>query len=397
MVGLGGARTFGCAIVLAALVSANSVWAAGKETVLYSFKNNGADGNIPAGDLLNVNGTLYGTTQNGGTSNIGTVFSINPFTGAETVLYSFQNNGEDGTYPAAGLIDVDSTLYGTTQFGGASDVGTVFSIDPSTGAEKVVYAFQNNGVDGAVPTDDLIDVDGTLYGTTNYGGDVSGDGTIFSIDLSTGVESVLHAFDSEDQDGVSPAAALLDVDGALYGTAQDGGEFGHGVVFSFDLSTDAYAVVYSFQNNGDGGYPDSSLIDVDGALYGTTSAGGSQCGCGTVFSVNPTRGSESVLYAFGTGGGDGAGPLAGLIDIRGKLYGTTERGGAGGVPGCGGKGCGTVFAVDIKTGAEKVLRSFDDEDGTLPFAALIAVRKGLYGTTVGGGAQGRGTVFKIEP
>jgi len=405
MVGLGGIWTFGCALAMAALVSADSVWAAGKETVLYSFKNNGADGNGPAGDLLNVNGTLYGTTGSGGTSNVGTVFSIDPSTGAETVLYSFQNNGVDGAHPAAGLIDVDGTLYGTTSFGGASDVGTVFSIDPSTGAETVVYAFQNNGVDGAVPTDDLIDVDGTLYGTTQGGGDVSGDGTIFSIDLSTGVESVLHAFSSEDQDGRQPAAALIDVDGTLYGTAPVGGQFGPGVVFSLDLSTDGYAVVYSFQGNSDGEYPDSNLIDVNGSLYGTTSAGGSGAacggsasGCGTVFSVNPSTGSESVLYAFRNSGGDGANPIAGLIDIKGKLYGTTEHGGAD-RSGCNGIGCGTVFAIDVKTGAEKVLHSFKnkDGDGTLPFASLTDVRKELYGTTVGGGAQGRGTVFKIEP
>jgi len=405
MVGLGGIWTFGCALAMTTLISADNVWAAGKETVLYSFKNNGADGNVPASDLLNVNGTFYGTTAYGGTSDIGTVFSIDPSTGVEKVLYSFQNNGEDGNGPAAGLIDVDGTLYGTTPYGGASGGGTVYSIDPSTGSEKVVYAFQNNGVDGAFPYDDLIDVNGTLYGTTTGGGDVSGDGTIFSINLSTGVESVLHAFSSEDQGGSSPAAALIDVDGTLYGTAQSGGEFGPGVVFSFDPSTDAYAVVYSFQGNGDGDSPQSNLIDVNGLLYGTTFAGGSgspcdrsQSGCGTVFSVNPSTGSESVLYAFGNGGRDGANPIAGLIDLKGKLYGTTEAGGAD-RSGCNGVGCGTVFVVDVKTGAENVLHSFKNKngDGTLPFAALIDVRKSLYGTTVGGGAQGEGTVFKIEP
>jgi uncharacterized repeat protein (TIGR03803 family) len=149
----------------------------------------------------------------------------------------------------------------------------------------------------------------------------------------------------------------------------------------------------------------SNLIDVDGTLYGTTFAGGSgapcggsQTGCGTVFSVNPSTGSESVLYAFRNGGGDGANPIAGLIDIKSMLYGTTERGGAH-RSGCNGLGCGTVFAVDVKTGAEKVLHSFKnkDGDGKLPFAALIDVRKVLYGTTVGGGTQSEGTVFKIEP
>ena len=82
------------------------------------------------GGLLNINGTLYGTTQFGGpNSGDGTVFAINHKTGAETVVYSFcQTDCSDGDEPTAGLISVLGTLYGTTEFGGTPGKGTVFAL-----------------------------------------------------------------------------------------------------------------------------------------------------------------------------------------------------------------------------------------------------------------------------
>jgi uncharacterized repeat protein (TIGR03803 family) len=125
-----------------------------------------------------VKGTLYGTTDEGGSHGAGTVFSIDPGTGAETVLHSFGGTG-DGSTPYASLIDVKGKLYGTTETGGAAAAGTVFSVDPKTGAEAVVYSFLG-GTDGKGPDASLIDVKGTLYGTTNEGG-TDGYGTVFAL------------------------------------------------------------------------------------------------------------------------------------------------------------------------------------------------------------------------
>jgi uncharacterized repeat protein (TIGR03803 family) len=93
--------------------------------VLHSFRGY-PDGAHPWAGLLNVNGTLYGTTYGGGAHHRGTVFAI-PTSGKETVLYSFGYR-PGGANPKAALIDVNGTLYGTTSRGGADGQGTVFSL-----------------------------------------------------------------------------------------------------------------------------------------------------------------------------------------------------------------------------------------------------------------------------
>ncbi len=130
-----------------------------------------------------MNGTLYGTTWDGGAYNDGSVFSIDLSTGAETILHSFDNT--DGQWPVAGLINVKGTLYGTTFYGGAYTTcgdsfgcGTVFSLDPTTGVETVLYSF--GGTDGATPEGGLIHVNGGFYGTTCCGG-TDGYGTVFML------------------------------------------------------------------------------------------------------------------------------------------------------------------------------------------------------------------------
>jgi len=199
--------------------------------VLYSFK--GGDGSSPYAGLLNVKGTLYGTTYDGGASNYGTVFSITT-SGTETVLHSFKGGSGDGESPLAGLINVKGTLYGTTFTGGVDGFdGTVFKITPS-GTETLLYSFKGNtgtALDGERPQAGLINLKGTLYGTT-YNGGASNYGTVFSITTS-GTETVLYSFKGGSGDGESPLAGLINVKGTLYGTTLEGGASrGYGTVFS---------------------------------------------------------------------------------------------------------------------------------------------------------------------
>jgi len=354
----------------------------------------------PLSGLINVSGTLYGTTFGNVVSGYSTLFGISTSGGYKT-LYRF--HGADGFGPwDAPLVDVNGTLYGTTYYGGSGD-GVVFSVT-TAGVETVIHRF-TGGSDGAHPWAALIYVNGTLYGTTEAGGSgcpvtrssgyTKGCGTVFSIS-SSGKERVLYRFAGK-PDGAHPGAALLDVNGMLYGTTSTGGAYGEGCVFTIGTSGNE-KVLYSFSGEPDGDYPIAPLINVKGTLYGTTHGGGAS-GDGTVFSIS-TAGAETVLYSFAGGSADGAGPAVPLLDVNGTLYGTTDNGGG---DGCSlNNGCGTVYSVST-SGAEQVLHLFTGgSDGAVPHAALVNVDGMLYGTTAEGGKlgchrEGCGTVFAITP
>jgi uncharacterized repeat protein (TIGR03803 family) len=369
--------------------------------VLYSFAGR-ADGSIPEASLIDVNGVLYGTTRSGGKFHRGTVFSITT-SGTEHVLHGFgriHDGKHDGESPQASLIDMGGTLYGTTYLGGAHHQGTVFKISTS-GRERVLHSFDyssGSNSDGAYPTASLIGMNGTLYGTTDGGGtqgcvtQTRGCGTVFSISAD-GHETVLHRFTGTD--GASPNA-LIDVNGTFYGTTSAGGTKTDGTVFGITTSGTEH-VLYSFgDSRSDGELSSGGLIDVNGTFYGTTIAGGAYTcytnppfGCGTVFSVS-TSGAENVLHSFGDGHSDGKGPDSGLIDVNGTLYGTTYVGGA--------SGGGTVFSITT-SGTEQVVHSFSNgsQGGYGLEAGLLNVNDTLYGATVSGGTHEDGTVFALTP
>ena len=313
---------------------------------------------------------------------------------AYRVLYSF--NKKKGEYPQAALLDVNGTLYGTTSKGGAncsgsSGCGAVFALT-TAGKETVLHSFGGSG-DGRYPEAGFINVNGTLYGTTSEGG-ANGDGTVFAITTS-GKETVLHSFAGGSGDGENPFGGLINVNGTLYSTTYYGGANGDGTVFAITTSGKE-RVLYSFKGSPDDGrYPLAGLIQVKGTLYGTTESGGTYCSssynCGTVFAIT-TSGKETVLHNFGHGT-DGEYPYARLLNVSGTLYGATVEGGSG----CSASGgCGTVFAI-APSGKETVLHSFagGSGDGSQPEAPLIKFNGTLYGTTTYGDPYNYGTVFAI--
>ena len=375
------------------------------ETVLHSFGGSG-DGTSPEAGLVDVKGTLYGTTRDGGAKGGGTVFAIG--LAGETVLHSFAGGSADGSNPTAGLIKIKGTLYGVTENGGGSGCmggegcGTFFSITPS-GTETVLYSFKGGSGDGGNPAGSLIDVKGTLYGTTIYGGSGtcssygnSGCGTVFAITPS-GTEKLVYSLKGGSKDGEWPYSSLVDVKGTLYGTTWRGGGvgcqlgYGCGSVFSVTPSGQEH-LLHGFGGAGDGTYPFSGLAKVKGMLYGTTFYGGaSSCssfGCGTVYAIS-TSGTESVLHSFGARG-DGVNPQGGLINVKGTLYGTTLDGYYSSAPG------GTIFSITT-SGTETVLYSFKASgDGEEPIADLLNVKGTLYGTTEEGGTHEEGTAFSFS-
>jgi len=292
----------------------------GSHKLLYSFKG-GKDGALPLAGVTDVKGAFYGTTTNGGgPGGEGVVFKLSS-AGSERVLHHFGVPG-DGANPYASLIDLQGTLYGTTAGGGTNSAGTVFTISPS-GTESILHSFDPAKGEGSTPVAPLLEVSGTLYGTTAYGGANCGSvgcGTAFTMTAS-GSQMVLYTFKGGSA-GMTPSAPLVNVGGTLYGTTAYGGTSNDGTVFTITPSGKE-SLIYSFQGGSDGAVP-QSLIVLNGTLYGTTTLGGSN-NFGTVFSVT-TGGTESVLHTF-KGGSDGASPRAGLVADGKTLYGTTASGG----------------------------------------------------------------------
>lgn len=377
--------------------------------LLYSFKG-GADGEYPAAGLTFVKGALYGTTLNGGysgcTNGCGTVFRMST-NGSKKVIYSF-NGSPDAAWPSFALLNLNGTLYGTTQQGGAGcgsrgGCGAVFAITTS-GAERVVYSF-NGGSDGDTPFGSLIALNGKLYGTTYYGGYGvlcgGGCGTVFEVTRS-GRERILHRFRGSPNGGQNPIGALVAMNGKLYGATWIGGGsracyLGCGTIFEVSTSGKE-RVLYNFNGVPDGENPEGALVNVGGALYGTTALGGTGTGCrgygcGTFFRLIPsyTSASYSVIYNF-VGGRNSGEPNGGLLPLNGIFYGTAAGGNR-----CGSNGrtCGTVFDVST-SGKERLLHRFHRHGGG-PGWPLVAGNGLMYGTTFYGGASSLGAVYRLEP
>jgi uncharacterized repeat protein (TIGR03803 family) len=274
----------------------------GKE-VRYNFQGT-PDGFQPEASLVEDSaGNLYGTASYGGEHGLGAVFKINTATDKESVLYSF-TGGSDGCFPFGVVLDSTGNVYGVTLDGGSgfgnSGLGVVFKVDPA-GNETVLHTF--GGDDGANPVSVLVfDLAGNLYGTSQNGGSsdqcgFSGCGAVFEVSPAQGggwSERVLYSFCSLAGcvDGEKPlyGPLVVDASGNLYGTALDGGESDHGVVF--ELTDGVESVLHSFTGGPDGAYPQAGLaMDDLGNLYGAAQSGGSSCytryTCGTVFKITP--------------------------------------------------------------------------------------------------------------
>ena len=337
---------------------------------LYTFLNS-TDGFLPFGGVVfGPNGTLYGTTYEGGTGSgggqcqqgCGTVFNLTPPARAcrtalcgwtESAIYSFQG-GSDGIDPNASLVfDQAGALYGTTPRGGLAGEGIVFQLTLHSGewTENILHTFTGIGSDGSYPATGMIfDSAGNLYGTTVDGGSFSA-GTVFQLAPSGSgwTTSTVHDFDGGNG-GAGPLGALtFDGSGKFYGTTSGGGLDDSGTVFELTFSggTWSFAVLYSVPAGSDNSGPQGNLaMDAAGNLYGATYDAGAHHD-GNVFKLTPINGgwTYTSLHDF-TGGADGANPLSGVtLDSNGNLYGTTTLGGMQGGNNCNTLGCGVVWEI----------------------------------------------------
>jgi uncharacterized repeat protein (TIGR03803 family) len=367
-------------------------------TVLKSFDDTTTGSFLYAGLMQGTDGALYGTANAGGSSDYGTVFRLNPDGSGFTVLKNFDNI-TSGAYPTAGLMQgTDGALYGTASSGGSLGYGTAFKLNPDGSGFTELLNFDDVTA-GSYPYGGLMEgTDGALYGTAAYGGNAGGYGTVFRLNRDGSGFSVLKNLDSLSTGTYIRAGLMQGTGGALYGTTLGGGSGDEGTVFRLNPDGTNFAILQNFDDVTTGGVLDAGLVQwPDGALYGTAYLGGSG-GSGTVFKLNPDGSGFTVLNNFfpypdvREGGGS---PTAGLIQgSDGALYGTAVSGGNGG-----GAGYGTVFKLNPDGTDYTVLHNFDSvTTGSAPYGRLMQGTDGaLYGTANGGGGTGYGTVFRLNP
>ncbi len=401
--------------LLACLTLAATMHAFGQaqEKVLYSFGGVPNDGLNPVSALVaDGSGNLYGTAQNGGALQGGTVFELTPQmdgTWTETTIYNFctLSNCFDGFWPQAGLVfDGGGNLYGTASSGGATcpkssnRCGTAFELSPpqqpgGSWSLSVLYNFCSNfqsGIclDGFAPNSQLVfDASGNLYGTTSSGGMNGFGGVAFELSPgSTGwTETVLYTFCSTGgtcKDGDLPNGLAFDTLGKLFGTTAHGGQFRQGVVFKLTPDKGAWteSVVLNNYINESGTAPIS--IDAAGNLYNATQI--------DMYQLNMARQRKRTRTYDATVGSNSLGGV--LVDpVRNVLYGTTSVGGL--------NDSGTLWEVNV---ARQLVPIYNFcslpncADGARSSASLIEDSLGnLYGTTPVGGAYGNGVIFEVTP
>jgi uncharacterized repeat protein (TIGR03803 family) len=302
--------------------------------------------------------------------------------------------GPDGTYPQAYPILLNGSLYGTTVYGGRGTscpvgCGTVYEMTPAKIGYRfrVIYNFTGKNGDGAYPEDKLaVDAQGNLFGTTSAGG---------------------GSFDVCPDEG-GPAAAK-----------------GCGTVFKLTPTASGYRerVLYRFHGGTDGSIPYAGLVIQNGALIGTTKYTNSFTNCqsnpcGTVFELVPERDGSYryvLIHRFVSGANDGS-AASGLIEgPTGVLYGETRLGGPGNCTNVSpptNQGCGVVYALTPTasgTYTESIVHRFiNSVDGIYPGLRMVLYHGRLYGVTSGGGKvnknvpicvelAGCGTLFSVKP
>jgi uncharacterized repeat protein (TIGR03803 family) len=359
---------------------------AGVLTTLHAFTGSAAGGGYFAiGPLIQASdGHLYGTTNQGGSSNLGIVFRVT-LGGAFTVIHTFVGGVNDGRHPWASVVEgLDGFLYGTTSEGGSLPAGwgVAYKISKA-GAFSILHRFDLFSQSANLPLATLeLANDGNFYGTTFYAG-FAATGRIFRM-THAGVVTFLHTFAAPG--ATNPYAPLAQAtDGNLYGTGYAGGANNVGALYRITTGG-AFTNIHSFYGSTDGARPHAPMIrGSDGNFYGTTRIGGDS-NKGTVFKMTPA-GAVSILHSF-TDNGDGIVPTyneySGLVQgVDGDYYG----------------GFGTTLYKINSAGTLTVLHTLDSAtEGDTPSTLIQANDGNFYGTTrFGGGVANRGTLFRMTP
>ncbi len=344
----------------------------------FSIVHNFSDTSTP--EVRNLvqgpDGALYGTTVNGGTYGLGSIFKVFPDGSGFTNIYLFDStSGTQPIQPYGGLVLSSNVLYGTTSAGGTGYLGTLFRVNTDGTDFTNLHNFPSSSyypvlvIDGWTPYATLTLSGNTLYGTTQFGGSGSF-GTVFKINTDGTGYQVLHNFGSDFGTSQGP---LLSSGDMLYGTA-----FGNisspGGVFKVDTNGNNFATVASVS-----GQLFCGLVLQSDTLYGTTEKGGTN-GFGFVFSVKTNGQDFATLHSFN--GTDGEIPEAGLVLLGNTLYGTTTVGGTNNE--------GVIFKINTDGSGFQDVYESSGTDGSDPQTDLLLSGGILYG---GSSRQ----VFSLDP
>ena len=254
-------------------------------TLLHTFGGK-FDGTYPYGGLILDGAVLYGMTSGGGERDGGTIFKYDTGSSTLSILHSFGASG-DGKAPLGELLLSGGVLYGMTPQGGASDIGTIFKINPDGTNYTLLREFSGQPADGDSPMNSLILDGSTLYGMTSLGG-ANNKGTIFKINTAGGDFSLLRSFAGNPGDGSNPYGKLAQGGAVLYGVTASGGSSDLGTIFKLETSGANFSLLHQFSGGVDDGcVPYGSPVLAGGILYGVTGQGG-DANMGVVFSIVST-------------------------------------------------------------------------------------------------------------
>jgi uncharacterized repeat protein (TIGR03803 family) len=315
-----------------------------------------------------------------------------------TTLYNF-TNGDDGAFPYTGLVFGGTNLYGTALEGGDYDWGTVFAVATNGTGFTTLHSFTGESSDGSYPYAGLVFSNDTLYGMVDSPTTLSGGGMIFDINTSDPAYSRLFLFQMSQ--GYALGSQLILSGTNLYGVAMEGGLYNNGTVFKVGTNGAGFKALHTFTAstgfwphifNSDGAYPHGGLLLTGNTLYGTTASGGSSAS-GTIFAVNTDGSGFTNLYIFSPTNSagynnDGARPESTLVLSGRMLYGTAYQGSSA--------GDGTIFAINTNgTGFVNVHTFIGGNDGAGPLCGLTSAGNILYGITSAGGTNNTGAIFSL--
>jgi len=327
---------------------------------------------------------IWGITNQGGSSTIGTIYNTDNDGTNQALLNEFTAN-YPGSKPQGDLIEISNKLYGLTKDGGSSNAGVLFSYDLISNQYALLYSFDGS-LNGANPTGGLMLANnGLLYGVTSKGG-LNNGGIIFSFNTTT--STFVKLYDFTFASGIEPDGGLVEqTNGELFGVTYRGGVNDKGVIFKFTIAGNSYQNLFNF-NALNGENPRGSLVVTpNGYLMGLTTNGG----------VN----SKGVVYGYRVSSGiftkhidlsslSGGNPEGSLIyhPITAKCYGLAAQDGV--------NGQGTMFELDTNGTSFLKLYDFQQLTGGHPKGKLsLASGNKFAGNTYDGGPANYGTVFTI--